>query len=87
MIAVASAIELDGNKIKQARIVIGGVAHKPWRVFDAEKSLVGKTANKASFEAAATIALAGAKPLAHNSYKIELAKRAIVVALERALAS
>lgn len=86
LIAVAAAIETEGGRIKQARIVLGGVAHKPWRAFDAEKALIGKAANKASFEAAAAIALKEAKPLSHNAYKIELAKRAIVVALERALA-
>lgn len=86
LIAVAAAIETDGDRIKQARIVLGGVAHKPWRSTDAEKTLVGKPANKASFEVAAAVALAGAKPLSHNAYKIDLAKRAIVVALERAFA-
>lgn len=86
LIAVAAAIETDGDRVKQARIVLGGVAHKPWRSMGAEKSLVGKKADKASFEAAAAAALAGAKPLSHNAYKIDLSKRAIVVALERALA-
>ena len=85
LIAVAAAIEIEGDRVKQARIVLGGVAHKPWRSTDAERILVGKRANRASFEAAATAALTDAKPLSHNSYKIELAKRAIVVALERAM--
>lgn len=86
LVAVAAALEMDGDRVKQARIVLGGVAHKPWRSAEAEKTLVGKKADKASFEAAATAALTGARPLSHNAYKIDLAERAIVVALERALA-
>lgn len=86
LVAVAAAIEMDGDRIKQARVVLGGVAHKPWRSAEAEKALAGKPSNRTSFEAAATAALIGAKPLSHNAYKIELAKRAIVVALERAMA-
>jgi len=65
--------------------VLGGVAHKPWKSAEAEKALSGKPANRTTFEAAAEAALAGAKPLSHNGYKVELAKRSIVVALERAM--
>ena len=85
LIAVAAALEIEGGKIKQARVVLGGVAHKPWRSAEAEKSLAGKKPDRTSFEAAAAAALAGAKPLSHNGYKVELAKRSIVVALERAM--
>lgn len=85
LIAVAAALEIEGGKIKQARIVLGGVAHKPWRSAEAEKSLAGKKPDRTSFEAAAAAALAGARPLSHNGYKVELAKRSIVVALERAM--
>lgn len=85
IVAVAAALEIEGDRVKQARVVLGGVAHKPWRSAEAEKALVGKTANRAAFEAAAEAALAGAKPLSHNGYKVDLAKRSIVVALERAM--
>ena len=85
LIAVAAALEIEGGKIKQARVVLGGVAHKPWRSAEAEKSLVDKKPDRTSFEAAAAAALVGAKPLSHNGYKVELAKRSIVVALERAM--
>ena len=85
LVAVAAALEMEGGRIKQARVVLGGVAHKPWRSTEAEKALAGKQANRAAFEAAAEAALAGAKPLSHNGYKVELAKRSIVVALERAM--
>lgn len=86
LVSVATALEMNGSNIKQARIVLGSVAHKPWRAFDAEKSLIGKPATEVSFQAAAEAALQDAKPLAHNTYKVELAKRSIVLALQRALA-
>ena len=84
LIAVAAAVELDGSMIRNARVVLGGVAHKPWRSREAEAALAGKPASEASFRAAAETALKGAKPLEHNAYKVELAKRAIVRALSRA---
>jgi xanthine dehydrogenase YagS FAD-binding subunit len=84
LVAVAAALDLDGNTIRQARVVLGGVAHKPWRSTDAEAALAGKTASEESFRRAADLALRDAKPLAHNAYKVELAKRAVVRALMRA---
>ena len=84
LVAVAAAVELDGSNIKQARIVLGSVAHKPWRSAEAEATLAGKAASEENFRVAAEAALTGAKPLAHNAYKVELAKRAIVRALMRA---
>ncbi len=85
LISVAAALEVSGDVIKGARIAMGGVAHKPWRAFEAEKYLVGKPANENSFKEAATIAMKGAKPLAHNAFKIELGNRAIVRALMQAM--
>jgi xanthine dehydrogenase YagS FAD-binding subunit len=84
LVAIAAALELDGSTIKQARVVLGSVAHKPWRSQEAEGALMGKPASEENFRAAADAALANAKPLAHNAYKVELAKRAIVRALMRA---
>lgn len=81
LVSVATAVELSGNRIKDARLALGGVAHKPWRSIEAEKFLIGKTANMATFQQAADIALQGAKPLAHNGFKVDLAKRAIRRAL------
>src|SRR5579863_2843060 len=63
LISVAAALELDGGAIRSARIVLGGVAHKPWRVAAAEHSLIGKPPGSAAFEAAGLEAVAGAKPL------------------------
>jgi len=79
-VAVVLDVGPDG-KIKDARIALGGVAHKPWRAPEAEKALVGKTADERSFTAAAQAALAGAKARKHNKFKIELAKRTIIRAL------
>ena len=84
LVAVAAALELDGDTIRQARVVLGGVAHKPWRSQEAEAALAGKPATEESFRRAAEAALRDAKPLAHNAYKVELGKRAIVRALMRA---
>lgn len=85
LVSVAAALETNGSNIKQARVVMGSVAHKPWRSMEAEKALVGKPATEGTFTAAAEAALKGAKPLAHNAYKVELGKRAIVLALQRAM--
>lgn len=85
LVSVAAALETHGSNIKQARVVMGSVAHKPWRSTEAEKALVGKPATEGTFTAAAEAALKGAKPLAHNAYKVELGKRAIVLALQRAM--
>jgi xanthine dehydrogenase YagS FAD-binding subunit len=84
LVAVAAALEMNGGTVKQARVVLGGVAHKPWRSPEAEAALAGKPASEESFRRAADAALAGAKPLAHNAYKVELGKRAVVRALMRA---
>ena len=82
IVSVAAILDLrpDGT-INAARIALGGVAHKPWRAFDAEKKLTGKKAEEESFRDAAEAALTGAKGYKHNSFKIELAKRSIVRAL------
>ena len=84
LVAVAAALELDGERIRQSRVVMGSVAHKPWRSEEAEAALSGRPATEENFRRAAEAALAGAKPLAHNAYKVELGKRAVVRALMRA---
>jgi xanthine dehydrogenase YagS FAD-binding subunit len=84
LVAVAAALELDGGTIRQSRVVLGGVAHKPWRSREAEAALAGRPASEESFRQAAEAALKNAKPLAHNAFKVELGKRAIVRALMRA---
>lgn len=78
LVSVATGLELNGDTITDARIALGGVAHKPWRIEDAEAFLIGKPANKESFAGAADIILQGAQGYEHNKFKIELAKRAII---------
>ena len=81
LVSVAAGLELEGNTIKSAGLALGGVALKPWRSLEAEKSLIGATPNAEAFKKAADLALAGAKPREHNAFKIELAKQSIVRAL------
>ena len=78
LVSVATGLELENNIIKEARIVLGGIAHKPWRVKEAEEFLKDKEASKENFAAAAEMIIAGAVPYQYNSFKIELTKRAIV---------
>ena len=84
LVSVAAALELDGERIADARLALGGVAHKPWRNTAAEAALRGAAANRATFARAAEILLRGAKGFAHNAFKIDLAQRAIVRALTQA---
>nr|WP_312971401.1 xanthine dehydrogenase family protein subunit M [Pseudomonas sp.] len=85
LVSVAAALELDeGGQIRQARIALGGVAHKPWRRTDVEASLVGQAATPEHFATAAELLLKDAQPLAHNAFKVELARRAVVRALSTA---
>ncbi len=84
--SAAAALELRGGNIVEARLALGGVAHKPWRAAEAENFLKGKKAEAANFAQAAEIALKDAKPLSENGYKIDLAKMAIKRALTDATA-
>jgi xanthine dehydrogenase YagS FAD-binding subunit len=84
LVSVAVALEIDGNTIQQARLALGGVAHKPWRDVAAEAELRGQPANQASFTRAADTLLRTAKGYEHNTFKIELARRSIVRALTQA---
>jgi xanthine dehydrogenase YagS FAD-binding subunit len=84
LVSVAVGLELDGDTIKQARFALGGVAHKPWRDQTAEATLRGQAPNAANFRRAADTLLREAKGFEHNSFKIDLARRAIVRALTQA---
>lgn len=84
LVSIAAALELDGDTIKEARLALGGVAHKPWRDTAAEAALRGQAANPATFTRAADLLLRDAKGFGHNSFKIDLARRAIVRALTQA---
>ena len=86
LVSVAAGLKLEGGAIKEARLALGGVAHRPWRVLDAEKRLIGQLPSRKAFGDAADLILQGAKGFAHNSFKIELARRAIVRTLKQAAA-
>jgi xanthine dehydrogenase YagS FAD-binding subunit len=81
LVSVAAALDLDGDTIRAARIALGGVAHKPWRVEEAERELEGKQAGEAAFTLAAERILQGARGWGQNDFKLPLAKNAIVQAL------
>ena len=81
LISVAAALDLDGQGvIRQARLALGGVAHKPWRVAEAEQRLVGQRPGDGAWRAAAEAAVAGARPRRDHA-KFELARRSIARAL------
>jgi xanthine dehydrogenase YagS FAD-binding subunit len=84
LVSVAAALELDGGRITEVRLALGGLAHKPWRDKSAEAALVGQAPNRAAFARAADIVLRDAKGFEHNAFKIGLAHRAIVRALAQA---
>lgn len=84
LVSVAVGLEMDGEKIKDARIALGGVAHKPWRDKDAENILKDKSATRENFEKAAEKIFAEAKGFGHNTFKIELGRRTVVRALKQA---
>ena len=87
LVSVAAALELEGDTIKEARLALGGVAHKPWRDPSAEAALRGQTADPSAFNRAADVLLRDAKGFEHNAFKIDLARRAIVRALTQAAAA
>jgi xanthine dehydrogenase YagS FAD-binding subunit len=89
LVSVAAALDLDGDgSIREARIALGSVAHKPWRRADAEDLLAGQRPTRDLFDSAARLLLEGARPQGagpgDNGFKIPLARRAVVRALETA---
>jgi xanthine dehydrogenase YagS FAD-binding subunit len=87
LVSVAAALGLDGGgTIRAARLVLGGVAHKPWRVPEAEDALIARRTDPRAYGEAADILLRGAEPLRDNAFKVELARRSVVRALTVAAA-
>lgn len=84
LVSVAVGLELEGGSIKEVRFALGGVAHKPWRRAEAEASLRGRVADETAFGRAADLVLHDARGFGHNTFKIDLARRAIVRALSQA---
>jgi xanthine dehydrogenase YagS FAD-binding subunit len=81
LVSVAAALEVRDGRVADVRLALGGVAHKPWRAWKAEQALRGDAATDEAFGRAADAELADARPLAHNAFKVELARRTIVAVL------
>lgn len=77
LVSVAAVVDMDGGRIRSARLALGGVAAKPWRMPEAEARLAGQPAEPSTFAAAAEMLLAGARGYGHNDFKVELARRTI----------
>jgi xanthine dehydrogenase YagS FAD-binding subunit len=86
VVSAAAGLRIEQGAIKEARLALGGVAAKPWRVRSAEQALTGAKPDAAIFSQAATAALADARPSGDNAFKIELARRIVVRALMLAAA-
>ncbi|RDE06885.1 FAD binding domain-containing protein [Sphingomonas aracearum] len=81
LVSVAAALEVTDGRVRDVRLALGGVAHKPWRAWKAEEALRGQPATEEAFTAAALAELADALPLKDNGFKIELARRTMVAVL------
>jgi xanthine dehydrogenase YagS FAD-binding subunit len=84
LVSAAAALDIEGGRIREARLAAGGVGTRPWRMRAAEQALIGRTPDRQAFEAAARLCLQAARPLPGNRYKVELLPRTIVRALEMA---
>jgi xanthine dehydrogenase YagS FAD-binding subunit len=84
LVSVAAALQMDGDRVQVARIALGGVAHKPWRASPAEQLLNGQTLTQGALRNAAAAALSAARPQTENRFKVQLAQRAIVRAVNQA---
>jgi xanthine dehydrogenase YagS FAD-binding subunit len=81
LVSVAAAVDMQGNTMKNVRLGMGGVAHKPWRLTEVENFLKGKQASEAVFRQAGELAVRGAKGYGHNNFKLKLAPNTLVEAL------
>jgi xanthine dehydrogenase YagS FAD-binding subunit len=82
VVSAAVALDMDGARIRQARIALGGVGTKPWRLTRVEAALIGASLDLAALRPAAALAAQGAEGRGHNEFKIELMQRAIVRGVE-----
>jgi xanthine dehydrogenase YagS FAD-binding subunit len=85
LVSAAAAIAIDGGHIRSARLAMGGVAHKPWRLAAAESGLRGISLDDSdALKSAIAASFSNARPLAHNAFKVELAQRVALRALQTA---
>jgi xanthine dehydrogenase YagS FAD-binding subunit len=78
LVSVAAALQIEDGAIRNVRLALGGVAHKPWRAYTAENTMAGAQASMETFRRAAEAELSEARGYGYNDFKIELAKRTIV---------
>jgi xanthine dehydrogenase YagS FAD-binding subunit len=78
LVSVAAALDVEDGTVRDVRLALGGVAHKPWRATRAEQALRDEPANEANFRAAADIELEDAEPLRENAFKVPLARNIII---------
>ncbi len=84
LISVAAGFQVSEGKISEIGLAMGGVAHKPWKLTEAEDFLLGKQPTEANFKKAAQLAMRDAKPFEHNAYKVTMGQNAIIRALNEA---
>lgn len=87
LVSVAAALDIKGNTIQNARLAMGGVAHKPWRLTSAENFLKGKPASITNFQQAANIAIHEAKGYGYNNFKLKLAPNTIIETLKQVVSN
>ena len=83
LVSVAAALELEGDAVRQVRVALGGVAHKPWRASVLEAQLTGRDATDEEFAGAARAELERATPGPHTAFKVDLAVRTVTATLRR----
>jgi len=84
LVSVAAGLDMRNGQVHDAALALGGVAHKPWRNTAAEQALIGGRLDDASIAIATTRLIGDARPLKHNAFKVELARRSIARALKTA---
>lgn len=84
LVSVAAALRMDGDVVRDVRVALGGVAHKPWMVHEAPRLLVGRRLNAESLAGLSRAALRDARPFAGNAFKVELGRRSLVRAVSLA---
>ena len=84
VVSVAAALDVSGGVIRAARLAAGGVGTRPWRFPAAEDALVGQSPGQTAWDAAARLAITGARPLPGNHFKVELLRRTVIRALAMA---
>jgi len=84
LVSVATGLRVVDGRVADARVTLGGVAHKPWRAEAAERALIGRPLNNETIAAASDAAVVGAIPLRDNAFKVDLARRTVARALRNA---